>query len=180
MPGEYWATDFISRPPKWMESRSALFVFPDASCHSALPPLLPPLRVALRETRLIDPGNGREKNPSSVWNVAMVSAELRPLVAGNRDCGDFVHPLPSARFLSSVAPCHSHVGLHHVCRPSHTIPAPLRAEAALRASHFHPTTLRMSRLGRGWVMEGGEACGWGRRGDAVHWWWRMMRRTKVM
>lgn len=56
----------------------------------------------------------------------------------------------------SAVLCHGHVGLHHVCRSSHTIPALLRAQAAVRAQHFHPTTFRMSRLRRDCTMEWGE------------------------
>lgn len=62
--------------------------------------------------------------------------------------GGGVIPLPSVLVLSSMFFYHSHGWLRHVCRPSHTIPAWLRAEALLRAEHFHDTTLHMSRLGR--------------------------------
>lgn len=56
----------------------------------------------------------------------------------------------------STVLCHGHVGLHHVCRPSHTIPGLLRAQAAVRVQHFHPTTFCMSRLRRDCTMEWGE------------------------
>lgn len=142
-----------------MESRSALFVFLGAFCHSAFLPLLPHLEEwhcvsgsHFTLTRLIDRGDGSEKIPHQCETLPWFRLSRDPWSRVTGTVGIFLHPSPllcSARFLSSVAPCHSHVGLHHVCRPSHTIPALLRAEAALRAQHFHPTTLRMSRPGRG-------------------------------
>lgn len=93
----------------------------------------PPLRVALRETRLIDPGDGSEKIPHQCETLPWFRLSRDPWLRVTGTVGIFFTPLPSAPFLSSVAPRHSHVGLHHVCRPSHTIPALLRAEAALRA-----------------------------------------------
>lgn len=63
---------------------------------------------------------------------------------------------------------------------SHTIPLLLRAEAALKEQHFHPTAFHMSGLQRGWVIKGrreGQAA-W--RGDAADWWWTGRRGTKVV
>lgn len=113
MPRDFWATDFIRSASKWMESRSALFGFLGVFCHSAFLPFFLALRVALREWQpfhldLPDwPWWWQWKNPSSLWNVALVLAVPRPLVAGNRDCFMFCYLHPSPLHRSSLLWLHS-------------------------------------------------------------------------
>lgn len=143
-----------------MGSRWALFVF-SLHCVTCLP--APPSKTwrcvssqHFTLTRLTGCIDGSDK---SLISVKCCHGFGR---AGTPGCGCTVTETgwvflssPPALLHCSAVLCHGHVGLHHVCRPSHTIPALLRAEAALRAQHFHPTTLRMSRLGRHCTMEGG-------------------------
>lgn len=143
-----------------MGSRWALFVFL-LHCVTCLP--APPSKtwrcVSTQHftlARLAGCIDGSDKSLISVKRCHGCGRAETPRlwVHSNRNWVGFFCP-PPVLLRCSVVLCHGHVGLHHVCRPSHTIPALLRAEAALRAQHFHPTTLRMSRLGRDRTMEGG-------------------------
>lgn len=150
-----------------MGSRVALFVFPlrSVTCLPAPTPLSKKWRCVSAQhftlTRLTGCTDGSDKSLSSVKCChGFGRAETPFLGCTVTGTGWVFFCTPRPLFLSTplcfaVVLCPGHVGLHHVSRPSHTIPALLRAEAALRAQHFHPTTLRMSRLGRDRATEGG-------------------------
>lgn len=182
MPWDFWATDFISSPPE--VARLCLFF----SVRSVTPlsfPTSPPLRLALREWQpfhldLPDwPWRWQWKNPSSVWNVAMVSTEPRPLVAGNRDCGDFLHPSPLRRsplaWLHATAMwgCIMSAGL--LTRSQNYCVQRLHWEHSI----FTPLPYAWVGLGGAERWREGRTAEGGRRDDDVDWWRRMRHRTKV-
>lgn len=96
MPWDFWAADFIRNPQEWMEILSALFVILLRSVSRLLP--LPP-QGGVPWVPAVSPWPAwltllmkDEKKISSVWNVAMVSAQLRPLAARDRGYWDFYSP----------------------------------------------------------------------------------------
>lgn len=136
MPWDFCATDFIRSLPKWMESRSALFVFLCVFCHSAFLPLLPNLEEwhcvsgsHFTLTRLIDPGDGSEKIPHQCETLPWFRLSWDPWKRGMETVGIFTPPplhtallfrgsMPQPCGAASCLPAFSHDPSTIACRGS--------------------------------------------------------------